>query len=105
VPLSSLLASSSTSASSARSALGLFGEDQAELGEHAADAVDASGAFFLESFAYSVQAHDALLLGRLDRHEAHARPRGCFADRRGIGGVVLAATAFPCGTASRSWPR
>ena len=74
--------------------LGALREDQAEFGQHAADAVDAGGAFLLQPFAYPVQAHDALLLGRLDRHEAHARPRGGFADRRGVRGVVLAAAAF-----------
>ena len=33
----------------------------------------------------------ALLLGALNRHEAHRRPCDCLADRRGIGSIVLAA--------------
>ena len=74
--------------------LGALAEHQAELGQHAADAVDARGALFLEPFAYPVQAHHALLFAGLDRHEAHARPRRRLADRRGVGGVVLAALAF-----------
>jgi len=74
--------------------LGALCEDQAELGQQAADAVDAGGAFFLEAFAHAVQAHHALLLTGLDRHEAHARAGGCLADGGGIGGVVLATAAF-----------
>ena len=41
-----------------------------------------------------MQAHHTLLLAGLDRHEAHAWPRRRLADRRGVGGVVLAVLAF-----------
>ena len=62
-----------TSASTARKTLGLLLNDEPELGQHAADLVDAAGAVFLEPLAHPVQAHHALLLASLDRHEAHAR--------------------------------
>jgi hypothetical protein len=53
--------------------LGALCEDEPEFGQHAADLVDAAGALFLEPLAHPVQAHDALLLASLHRHEAHAR--------------------------------
>ena len=71
-----------------------FREHQAELGQEPPDAVDAGGAVFLEPLAQPVHAQHALLLDRLDRDVAHLRPRGCFADRCGIVGVVLAARTF-----------
>lgn len=36
-----------------------------------------------------MQRQDRLLLDGLDRHEAHVRSRGGFADRLGVGRVVL----------------
>ena len=79
--------------------LGALREHQAELGQQAADAVDQRGALFLEALAQSVHRQLALLLGGLDRHEAHVRPAGGLADRRGVVGVVLTAACRPCGTA------
>ena len=38
-----------------------------------------------------VEHQRALLLGALNRHEAHRRPCDCLADRSGIGSIVLAA--------------
>ena len=52
---------------------GLLREHQAELGQQAANAVDACGAFGLEAFAQAVDAQDALLLNGLDGHEMHLR--------------------------------
>ena len=73
--------------------LGALREHQAELGQQAADAVDQRGALFLVALAQAVHGELALLLGGLDRHEAHVRAAGGLADRGGVVGVVLAALA------------
>ena len=46
-----------------------------------------------ESLAQAMHAQLRLLLEALDRHESHVRPLYRFADRRRIGGVVLATLA------------
>jgi hypothetical protein len=48
-------------------------EDQAELGQQAAQAVDARRAIGLQAFAQAVHAQHALLLDALDGHEVHLR--------------------------------
>ncbi len=72
-----------------------LGKDQAELGQQATQAVDASGALGLEALAQAVHAQHALLLDALDRNEEHLRPSGGFTNGRGVVGVVLAAAALP----------
>ena len=57
------------------------------------DPIDAGSSLLLVAFAQPVQSHHALLLDALDRHEAHAGPRSCFAVRRRIGCIVLAGLA------------
>jgi len=47
--------------------------------------------FALGTVLYEMQHQAALLLGCFDRHEAHARPLHCLADRFGIGRVILLA--------------
>ena len=73
--------------------IGALGEDHSELGQQAADAVDQRRALFLEALAQTVHGQLALLLGRLDRHEAHVRATSGLADGSGIVGVVLASLA------------
>jgi len=48
---------------------GALGEDPPELGQQAADAVDAGGALCLEAFAQALHAQHALLLDGLHGHE------------------------------------
>jgi hypothetical protein len=67
---------------------------QAELGQQAADAVDAGRALSLQALAQAVHAQHALLLDGLHGHEAHARARGGLADRCGVVRVVLAGRAL-----------
>jgi hypothetical protein len=47
-------------------------EDQAELAQQAAQAVDARGAIGLQAFAQAVHAQHALLLDALDGHEVRS---------------------------------
>ncbi len=74
--------------------LGTLGEDQTKFGEQPSNTVDASGALFLVPLAQSVNGEHGLLRRHLERHEAHRRPRGRFADRGRVVGVVLAALAL-----------
>lgn len=73
--------------------LGLLREDDAELREQAAHAVEAGGAFFDKPLACAVQAEDRLLMLVLDRDEAHVGAADGFTDGSRVGGVVLAAPA------------
>ena len=65
----------------------------AELGDQAAQAVVACGAFLDESLPGAVQTQDDLLVFFLDRDEKHGRSGDGLADRGGIRRIVLAATA------------
>jgi hypothetical protein len=67
-----------------------LGQHDAELGHQATDAADAFVAIFLDALAQPVHAQHALLLDRLDRHEAHGGTAGRLADRGRVVGVVLA---------------
>ena len=71
----------------------LLRQNDAEFGHQAAQAVVDRGAFFDEAIAGAVQAQDDLLVFFLDRDEAHVGPAHGFADRLGIGRVILAALA------------
>lgn len=65
--------------------------DDAELGQVGADRVDQRRALPDEQLTRPVQHKHRLLVHCLDRHEAHRGPRHCFANRLGIGSVVLVA--------------
>lgn len=73
--------------------LGTLREDKPELGKQAADLVNAGGALLLVALAHAVHSELGLLLGALDRHEAHLRPAGGLANGSSVVGVVLAALA------------
>jgi hypothetical protein len=64
------------------------GRDETELGE--VPGVDELGSLPNQQLARPVHGQCRLLLFRLDRHEAHGRPRHGLADRRSVGRVVLA---------------
>ena len=68
-----------------------LGLDDAEFREVGAYGVGQGGALANQQIAAAVQRQDRLLLDGLDRDKAHARPPNRFADRFGIGGVVLVA--------------
>jgi hypothetical protein len=53
------------------------------------DGVQDHGPLTHQQVARPVQDQHALLIFRLDRNEAHVRPRHRLADRLGVGGVVL----------------
>ena len=72
----------------------LLREHQPELGQQAADAVDASRALGLEALAQAMDAQHALLIGGFDGNEMHLRAAGGFADGGRVVGVVLAALAL-----------
>jgi hypothetical protein len=57
----------------------------------AADRVDQHSTLAHQQFARAVQDEHRLPLRALDRHEAHSRAAHRFADRLGIGGIVLLA--------------
>ena len=65
--------------------------DQAKLAEQAAQLIEGGGALLDPGMADAVQAEHGLLLGALDRDEAHAGPGNRLADSLGIVAVVLAA--------------
>src|ERR1019366_2600332 len=73
--------------------LGLLRQNDSELGPQAADTVKERGSGFNVALACAVHHEAGLLLGGLDRHEAHVRPLHRLADRRSVGGVGLAALA------------
>src|SRR5688572_36615 len=64
--------------------------DHAELGEVPADGVDQLGPLADQQVAHAMQHEGRLLRLALHRDEAHRGPGHRLADRRGIGGVVLA---------------
>jgi len=68
-------------------------QHDAELGDQAAQAVVACGAFLDESLPGAVQTQDDLLVFFLDRDEKHGRASDGLADRGGIRRIVLAETA------------
>ncbi len=70
--------------------LDLLRQNDAELGDQAANAVVQGGAFFDKALPGTMQGECGLLVFILDRHEAHLRTRDGFADRGGIGSIVLA---------------
>jgi hypothetical protein len=72
---------------------GLLRQDNAELREQAADAVDSGRALLDQALAHAVHAQPGLLVLALDRNEPHVRSLHCFADRSRVGCVVLAALA------------
>ena len=53
--------------------------------------IDQLGALAHQQIAHSMLHQPALLLGRLDRDEPHGRAPDRFADRLGVGGIVLVA--------------
>ena len=73
--------------------VGLQRQHDAELGQQPADAVDAWRCALDEPLARAVHHQPACCSLALDRHEAHVRALHGFADRRRVGGVVLAALA------------
>ena len=72
---------------------GFVREHQPELGQQAANAVDASRTLCFETLAQAVDAQHALLLDGLDRHEVHLRSAGGLADGSSVVGVV---PVLPC---------
>lgn len=68
-------------------------QHDAQLRQQAPDAVERGGALFDKARAGAVDHQLALLLDALGGHEAHVGAGNGFADRLGIGGVVLAAFA------------
>lgn len=68
--------------------------NDAELREAPANTVGRPGVFGDAGLAQSVYEQDGLLLGRLDRHEAHRGPPGGLADRGCVVAVVLAGAAL-----------
>ena len=72
---------------------GLLRQDDPELAQEAAQSVDRGGALLDEPLAHAVDAQSRLLILALDRNEPHVRPLHGFADRLGVGRVVLAALA------------
>ena len=67
------------------------GHDQSELAEQATNLVALRGARLHEALSHPVQREHGLLLDALDRHEAHVRSPHRFADRLGVGDIVLVA--------------
>lgn len=76
------------------SRLGPHRDDHAEFGQQPAQPVDQSRVVAHQAGATLVNHQYGLLLGRLDRHEAHARPARRLADRFGIIAVVLTRSAL-----------
>src|SRR5471032_1654787 len=73
--------------------LDLQWQDNAEFADQATNAVVERGAFFDKALASAVQAKNRLLVFILDRHKAHVRSGDGFANRGGIGRIILAALA------------
>ena len=73
--------------------LDLQWQDNAEFTDQTANTVIERGAFFYKTLAGAVQAKNRLLMLVLDRHETHVRAGDRFADRGGIGRIILAALA------------
>jgi hypothetical protein len=69
---------------------GLERQHDAELAEQSADAVKRGGALFDKPLAGAVHHQARLLLDIFERHEPHVRALDGFADRGGVGRVVLA---------------
>ena len=65
--------------------------DDAQLGHVPTKRIHQHGPLAHQQVARPVQHQHRLLLGRLDRHEAHRRPRHRLADRLGVGRIRLAA--------------
>ena len=63
--------------------------DYAELREMAPDGIDQLRPLPHQQFSHSVNHQDFLLLFLFDGHETHCRTHHCFADRLGVGRVVL----------------
>jgi hypothetical protein len=63
----------------------------AELGQMRTQRVDDLGALTYQHIARAVLHQLTLLFGRLDLHETHSRAPNSFADRLGVGGIVLVA--------------
>jgi hypothetical protein len=68
-----------------------LGHHVTELGGQPADGVGQHRLLLDQQRAGCVQSQDPLLRHSLDRHELDVGPRGGFADRRGVGGIVLLA--------------
>ncbi|MCY1293676.1 hypothetical protein D9M69_439720 [compost metagenome] len=64
-------------------------DDKTELCQESADLVGLGGSCTDEALAHPMQRQHGLLLDVLKRHEAHVGARDRFADRLGIGRVVL----------------
>ena len=82
--------------------------DNAQLRHMAAQGVHQHGPLPHQQVARPVQHQHRLLLGGLDRHEPHRRPRHRLADRLGIGRIGLATLDVglhvAAGISRTSWP-
>jgi len=70
-----------------------LGQENPELGEQPANAIDGCGAFLDVALAHAMQREDGLLLGALDGNEAHVGPGAAFAGGLGIVTIVPGALA------------
>ena len=66
-----------------------LGDDDAVLGQQAADLIDQHGALLNEPAAQSVEGLDILTLHRLERDEAQVRACDGFTNCRRIAAVIL----------------
>ena len=70
-----------------------LGQENPELGEQPANAIDGCGAFLDVALAHAMRREDGLLLGALDGNEAHVGPGAAFAGGLGIVTIVPGALA------------
>jgi hypothetical protein len=64
-----------------------------EFGQMCAQGIDQLGALAHQQIAYAMLHQPALLLWRFDHYKPHGWAPDRFADRLGIGGIVLVALA------------
>lgn len=72
--------------------------NEPELGEQGAQPIELRDALGHQARTHPMHGEDGLLLHALHRHEAHGRPRHCFADRSGVGSINVVAFVLDSGT-------
>ena len=92
-PITVLIQPGNSSKRASASRRTLEWQHDAQLSQQAPDAVEGGGALLHETLAGAVHQQLALLLDRLDGHEAHVGPGNGLADGSGIGCIIFASLA------------